>query len=38
MTGDIPTDVLRLPLVQATAAERTRLAEVLSAHGVGAAG
>lgn len=38
MTGQIPTDVLRLPLVQATAAERTRLAEVLSAHGVGAAG
>jgi 4-hydroxy-tetrahydrodipicolinate synthase len=35
MTGDIPTDVLRLPLVQATDAERALLRQVLDAHGLG---
>lgn len=35
MINAIPTDVLRLPLVQATEAERDRLAQVLSAHGIG---
>jgi len=34
MTGAIPTDVLRLPLVQATPDERDRLRGVLAAHGL----
>lgn len=37
MLGMIPTDVLRLPLVQATPAERARLADVLAAHDITAA-
>ena len=37
MLGFIPTDVLRLPLVQATADERDRLGLVLTAHGIVAA-
>ncbi len=37
MLGMIPTDVVRLPLVQATPAERTRLADVLAAHDITAA-
>lgn len=34
MQGTIPTDVVRLPLVSATPAERDRLADVLAAHGI----
>ena len=37
MLGMIPTDVLRLPLVQATGPERERLAALLAAHGIVAA-
>jgi 4-hydroxy-tetrahydrodipicolinate synthase len=37
MLGMIPDDTLRLPLVQATAEERTRLRGVLAAHGIAAA-
>ena len=37
MLGMIPTDVLRLPLVQASDDERDRLGAVLSAHGIAAA-
>lgn len=37
MLGIIPTDVLRLPLVQATADERQRLSAVLDAAGITAA-
>ena len=37
MTGMIPTDVLRLPLVQATPDERDRLGGVLAGHGIKAA-
>jgi 4-hydroxy-tetrahydrodipicolinate synthase len=34
MLGMIPGDTLRLPLVQATAEERTRLRDLLAAHGI----
>jgi 4-hydroxy-tetrahydrodipicolinate synthase len=34
MLGMIPDDTLRLPLVQATAEERSRLRDVLAAHGI----
>ncbi len=37
MTGMIPCDEVRLPLVRATDAERERLGAVLAAHGIGAA-
>jgi 4-hydroxy-tetrahydrodipicolinate synthase len=37
MLGLIPGDTLRLPLVQATAEERSRLGAVLAAHGIAAA-
>lgn len=35
MLDVIPTDMVRLPLVQATGPERARLARVLAAHGLG---